>query len=102
MLEIVMPRRLDTAQLTAEIDRVAARLQVADAGVLLIRRAEHGLRFRLEIGPVDARYLHRRDEHAFAVAQCDRLAELALLGELLRDVERDRHRPQDSAREAHV
>src|SRR5688572_437124 len=92
---------LYSAQLAAEVNGIAARLQVADTGVLLIRRAEHGLRFRLEVGTVDARDLQRRDQHAFAVAQRDRLAELALLGELLRDVEGDRHRPEDSAREAH-
>src|SRR6188508_43079 len=35
MFEIVVPRRLDAAQLAAEVDGVAARLQIIDRGMLL-------------------------------------------------------------------
>ena len=102
VLEIIVARRLDAAQFAAEIHGVAARLQVADARMLQVRRAEDGFRLRVEVGAEDARDLHRRREDAFAVAQRDRVALLELLRELRRHIERDRHRPQHAAREPHV
>jgi hypothetical protein len=70
--------------------------------VLQVRRAEHRLRLDVEIGPVDARDFHRGGQHAFAVAQRNRIAHSELLGELLSHVERNRHRPDHSARQPHV
>ena len=101
MLEIVVNWSLDAAQLAAEIDGVRAVLQIADARVLVVGGAEHGLRLGLEVRTIDARDLHRRGQHAFAVAQRDP-SPSELLGECLGHVERDRHRPEHAAREPHV
>ena len=81
VLEIVMNRSIDSAQLAAEIDGVAARLQIADGRMLEVSRAVHRLRLDVEIRAIDARDLHRRRQDAFAVAQRDRVAFLELLGE---------------------
>ena len=102
VLEVVVARRLDAAELAAEVDVVAAAHEIAHAGMRLVVRAEHGLRLERLVGAIDARDLHRRDQHAFAVAQRDLVADLELVGELGLHVEVDRHRPDHAGREPHV
>ena len=102
VLEIVMARRFDTAELAAEVDLVRAPHQIAHARVELVGRAENGLRLGRLVGAVDARHVHRRDQHAFGVAERDRVAFLDLVRKRRRHVERDRHRPNDSGREARL
>jgi hypothetical protein len=64
--------------------------------------AEDGLRLGRLVGPVDAGHIHRRNQHAFRVAERDRGAFLDLVRERRGHVERDRHRPNYSGREARL
>ena len=102
MLEIVVHGRLDAAQPAAEIHLVAAAHEIAHAGMRFVGGAEHGARFLLLVRPVDAFDLHRGNQDALAVAQRDDVAFLELVGERGGHIERDRHRPEDAAREPHV
>src|SRR5690606_23983257 len=57
MLEVVMRRGFDTAQLTADVHRMRLAHQIADGRMRLVGRAEDALGLADLVGPVDVRDL---------------------------------------------
>ena len=102
VLEVIVRRRFDAPEASAEVDAVRAIEQVIDARMRVVDRAEHGACFAFEVGTEDARKLHRGDQDALGVAQRDRVAFPERRRELLVHVERDRDRPEHAAGKPHV
>ena len=83
--------------------RIASVHQIGDAGMGGARGLEDGFAFGLAIGLPDVFDVQDGDHDALGVAQRDLGATgLEVLGEGLRDIEGDRHRPEQAAAQSHL
>ncbi len=102
VLEIVMGRRLDAGQLAADVHGTRHIIEKMHRRVLLIGGAEHTLRFGRLVRRPDVADLEGGENDAFEITQGHLVARLEFGRKLVRHIQRDRHRPQHAAGEAHA
>ena len=100
--ERVVRRKLDALERAAHVDRMRLMHHVEDGGVLDAGGSEHRLGLGLLVRRPHVRDGHYGQHHALGVAERQAVAGLQAVGDLLGDVEHDRHRPQRAVRQAHV
>src|SRR5215472_1953671 len=94
---------LNTFQPSAHVPRVRMVNRIVGAGMSFACTVENSLRFSRSVRLPYFLYVQNGEHDAFGVAQRDLAsARRQFLGELLRHVESDRHRPKHSARQMHV
>ncbi len=64
-----MHRRLDAAQLPADIDGARPMVQEVDAGVMVVLGAKDAACFERLVGLPDVAHFHRGDQHTFGIAK---------------------------------
>ncbi len=100
--KIVLHRRGDAGERTAEVDGVGPVEQIVDARMRLVGRAEDGRGLASPVRLEDRLHGHGRDQEALRIAQPDALAGAQAIDELARHVKRDRHRPKSAVGQAHA
>ena len=100
-LEVVMHRRLDAGDRPAETDRAGDIVEVVHRRVRRVVGAVDALRLARLVGRPLVGDREDREDHALGVAQRHVLAGLHALGELCRDVEGDRDRPERAVLKPH-
>ena len=100
--EVVVERQLDALEPAAHVERLGLVEQEVDAGVLGVRGPEDLLGLGLAVGLPDVLDVEDGQHDALGIAQGELAPGSSVGGELLVDVEHDRHRPQRAVGEAHV
>ena len=99
---VVMQNRPEPGDPAAHIDRMGAMEEVGNAGMRLVKRAVHGARLLILLGPPHLADLHDGGEQPFGVAKRDGVAALEPPRERLAHVERHRDRPDLARWQPHV
>ena len=98
-----MARELKALESAADVPGIASVHQIGNAGVGNARAVEDCFAFSLTIGLPDVFDVQNGDHDAFGVAQGDLgAAGVQGLGEGLRNVEGDWHRPKKAAAQSHI
>src|ERR1700719_4163296 len=94
---------LKSLQFATDIPRVGLVHRIVSTGVSLARAAEDTLCFRCPIRLPYVFNVEHRQHDPFPITKSHLAAAgLQILSEFLSDIQRDRHRPEDSACQAHV
>jgi hypothetical protein len=97
-----MVLRLDAVQPATKVGRAAPIQQGVDARMRLVPSAEHrGRLLGLVRGP-NVPDFHGREQYPLRIPERDGIARADGLGESGVDIERDRNRPQQARRQAHI
>ena len=100
-LKVVVQRGLQPLEPAPHVHRVRAVEEVGHARMLLVRRAEDRLRLLFTIGRPQVFDVQRGEHHPLRVPQRKHSPNLELVGQLLWNVEGNRHRPERAAHQPH-
>ena len=102
-LEVVVARELEALEPAADVPGIASVHQIGDAGMGDACAVKDGFAFSPTIGLPDVLHVQNGDHDALGVAQRDLGATgLEGLGEGLRNIKGDRHRPKKAAAQSHI
>jgi len=94
---------LKAFEATADVPRIASIHQISDTGVSNARALEDRFTFGLTVGLPDILHVENSDHDALGIAESDLAATgFEGFGEGFSDVERDWHRPEETAGQLHV